>query len=350
MAVQLDNSTGETIQKSFLANPRNKESLIDLLSYALSSNNHNVVRSSGDADTVIVSNVLDFACLGHEVELIGADTDLSIMLIYMWNEMIEKITMKSEATRKQKDVRRDIEQCSSCLGDIRKYITLIHAFAGCDTTSSIYGHRKMRILRLLQKNSTARTTADQFLKADASQEEIGEAGIVLTKLIYGGTLIDTLGSLRYVKYMKITSAKQKLEKLPPTERVAYFHSLHVYHQVREWNTLEENNGVATEWGLKIEDNSLRPILTDEAPAPDEILNVVRCNCSMGGKNPCGGSRCSCVADGLKCVPACWNCRGSECLNYDKTVGDTSHAELEEEEDTREEEDESYDKMFESLFN
>ena len=168
--------------------------------------------------------------------------------------------------------------------------------------------------------------------------------------MYGGTLIDTLGSLRYVKYMKITSSKQKLGKLPLTERAAYFHSLRVYHQVREWNTLEQNNGLATEWGWKIEDNSLRPILTDEAPAPDEILNVVRCNCSMGGKNPWGGSRCSCVANGLKCVPACGNCRGSECLNYDKTVGDTNHAELEEEEDTREEEDESYDNIFESLFN
>ena len=83
MAVQLDSSIGETTQKSFLANPRNNESLFDLLSYALSSNKHNVVRSPGDADTVIVSNVLDFACLGHEVELIGADTDLLIMLIYM---------------------------------------------------------------------------------------------------------------------------------------------------------------------------------------------------------------------------------------------------------------------------
>ena len=83
MAVQLDNSIGETTQKSFLANPRNKESLIDLLSYALSSNNRNVVRSPRDADTVIASNVIDFACLGHEVEPIGADTDLLIMLIYM---------------------------------------------------------------------------------------------------------------------------------------------------------------------------------------------------------------------------------------------------------------------------
>ena len=83
MAVQLDKSIGETTQKSFLGSPRNKESLIDLLSYALSSNNHNVVRSIGDADTVIVSNVLDFVCLGHEVELISADTDLFIVNIHV---------------------------------------------------------------------------------------------------------------------------------------------------------------------------------------------------------------------------------------------------------------------------
>ena len=94
----------------------------------------------------------------------------------------------------------------------------------------------MRILRLLRKNSTACTAADQFLKAHASQEEIGEAGIALMKLMYGGTLTDTWGSLRYVKYMKIMSAKEKLEKFPPAERAAYFYNLCIYHQVREWDT------------------------------------------------------------------------------------------------------------------
>ena len=63
MAVQLDNSIGETTQKPFLANHRNKKSLINLLSYALSSNNHNVVRPLGDADTVVVSNVLTLLVL-----------------------------------------------------------------------------------------------------------------------------------------------------------------------------------------------------------------------------------------------------------------------------------------------
>lgn len=55
-------------------------------------------------------------------------------------------------------------------------------------------------------------------------------------------------------------------------------------------------------------------MTDDPPAPDEILNIVRCNCSVTTKTPCSSSRCSCVAHGLKCVPACGNCRGTECCN------------------------------------
>ena len=44
--------------------------------------------------------------------------------------MMGKITMKSKATRKQNEVRRDIEQYSSCLGDIRKYIHLFKLLQG----------------------------------------------------------------------------------------------------------------------------------------------------------------------------------------------------------------------------
>ena len=43
--------------------------------------NSNVYRL-GDADTMIVSTVLDHVCTGDNVELIAADTDLLIMLKY----------------------------------------------------------------------------------------------------------------------------------------------------------------------------------------------------------------------------------------------------------------------------
>ena len=80
-------------------------------------------------------------------------------------------------------------------------------------------------------------------------------------------------------------------------------------------------------------------MTGESPAPDELLNIVRCNCQMTSKTPCGGSRCSCRSNGLKCVPAC----GTECQNCDKSM---TINELHNDENP---DDETCDNLFESLF-
>ena len=44
-----------------------------------------------------------------------------------------------------------------------------------------------------------------------------------------------------------------------------------------------------DWGWRLEDASLVPAMTDEEPAPDELLNIRRCNCRMMFKNLCSGS-------------------------------------------------------------
>lgn len=45
--------------------------------------------------------------------------------------MMGQIKMKSDGTRKCKDSVRDIGQIASTLGDIQKYLTVVHAFRGC---------------------------------------------------------------------------------------------------------------------------------------------------------------------------------------------------------------------------
>ena len=72
-----------------------------------------------------------------------------------------------------------------------------------------------------------------------------------------------------------------------------------------------------EWGWKLDEEKFMPIMTDKAPAPDKLLNMIRCNCQVTSKNPCGGhTQCSCRKNGLKCVAACGDCRGMECQNCD----------------------------------
>ena len=89
-----------------------------------------------------------------------------------------------------------------------------------------------------------------------------------------------------------STSKLKPEKLPPTEKAAYFHCLCV--SIKFWSGTLYRKIVrdAINWGWKLLGNILAPIMTDESPAPDELLNIVRCNCQMTLKTPCGGS---CVA-------------------------------------------------------
>ncbi len=70
----------------------------------------------------------------------------------------------------------------------------------------------------------------------ATQEEIACAGCQVFLNLYGGKATDSLTSLRYSKFMEMMSNGKVLEpeRLPPTERAAFFHSLRVHYQVVVW--------------------------------------------------------------------------------------------------------------------
>lgn len=69
----------------------------------------------------------------------------------------------------------------------------------------------------------------------------------------------------------------------------------------------------------------------QPPAPDDVLKVIRCNCKMTSRNTCGTTSCSCRSNGLKCVSACGDCKGLDCLNsttdvlYDEDEYDDGNA-------------------------
>ena len=191
---------------------------------------------------MIVSAVLDESCTGDNVELIAADTDLLIMLIYSWNSLIGQKFMKTEATKKHKSIEGDTAVIAECLGHVRNYLIFVHAFSGCDTTSAVYGRGKLLILKLLEKSKAAREEADVFFQKNVSPEAVFEDGRKIFAMLYGGKNSSSLTCLRYIKYMKKASsaANAKPESLPPTEQAAMFHVYRVYFQLHEWNILIES--------------------------------------------------------------------------------------------------------------
>ena len=69
---------------------------------------------------------------------------------------------------------------------------------------------------------------------DATVEQVGKADIRLFVIMYGGKQSDSLNNLRYAKFMEIVSSNKATldpQKLLPTERAAFFHSLRVHLQV-----------------------------------------------------------------------------------------------------------------------
>ena len=65
-----------------------------------------------------------------------------------------------------------------------------------------------------------------------------------------------------------------------------------------------------EWGWKVINGKLLPVMTDVSPAPENILRIIRCNCHAD----CSTTRCTCRTHSLVCSSACGQCRGSGCTN------------------------------------
>ena len=90
----------EVTQKPFLNDSKNKQKLINLLSDELELSGNVVLQCTGDADTAVVSKVLDYTFADNSVKLMGADTNLLIMLLYFCNSEMAEMTMLLDPTMK----------------------------------------------------------------------------------------------------------------------------------------------------------------------------------------------------------------------------------------------------------
>ena len=91
-----------------------------------------------------------------------------------------------------------------------------------------------------------------------------------------------MDSLRYAKYMNMLATntiKVDPQRLPPTERAAYFHSLCIHFQVRVWKTLDKCVENPEDWGWKKINSLLLPVMTDKEAAPENLLVISDANVS-----------------------------------------------------------------------
>ena len=285
-------------KEDFLANVQNKQKFIDLVGTQMKKAGIVVVHAEGDADCLIANEALKSA-KEHATHVVGEDTDLLVLLLHHVQQDMNRVyfsSSKAGTTRVW-----DIKKTQANLGpDVCKSILFAHAFSGCDTTSCPFGVGKAALVKNIQQGKKDLINGAKVFLQTSDHEAVAHAGErLMASLFKAGSEEDTLDQLRLVKCRdKVATGTKQVEpkSLPPTSAAAKQHSYRVYHQVQEWACLGVGMKIkAQDWGFHIQQGQMMPVPTDLPPAPDELLNTVKCGCTTDCSSK--GS-CSCRRFGL----------------------------------------------------
>ena len=266
----------------------------------------------GDADGTIVQTAVACAAT-NPTTVIGEDTDLLVLLCFHVSPASRRIYFRSDIRSNKKKRVWDIKQVQQALGQqMCRFLLFSHAITGCDTTSRMFGVGKNVPLKKLKRSNSLSHAAEVFLDEAATVEDVVSAGEKAIVCLYNGSSDDTLDSLRHAKFCERAAKSPtsvKVHKLPPTSAAARYHSMRAYLQVQQWKQPTCPLDPLS-WGWSLVQGRLEPIQVDLPPAPETLLQVIRCNC----KTDCSSNRCTCRKHGLQCSTACGNCRGIVCSN------------------------------------
>ena len=264
---------------NFLENASNKDQIIKLIMQKLRERRCSVNQAEDDADISIVLVAVNRSrqC---SCTLIGEDTDLLLLLLYYADCKNETLIFRSD--KKNYCNVYDIHVIKTELGpEVCRYLLFIHTFTGSDTTSRIFNVGKQTVFGKL-KDPMIINVAKNFTTPGLDKNLICEHGLKAMVIVCGGKLKVDLMQLRYnVLVNKILAAKKFLspEPLPQTESATNYHSMSTYLHTIIWMGTSEDMD-PRERGWK-EGGKYIPLLTDNPPTPEFLLNIIRCTCKTG---------------------------------------------------------------------
>ncbi|KAL4702881.1 hypothetical protein ACJJTC_005792 [Scirpophaga incertulas] len=298
-------------QDKFLSNNNNKSRLIDMLRIKLADNNIFTCQAESDADKLIVDTAINLET--KNVVIVSEDIDVLVILTALANESREIYFLKpSRGKVKQKifsskSLEKSLPKC-------KEHILFLHSLTGCDTTSAFFNKGKITFAKNFEKHHDLHEFAKIFKNKNEDFNNIFQAGVACILALYGAPAkIKDLNTLRYNFFIKATTKNTSviLSSLPPTTDAAIEHLKRVYLQTQIWLGNDINIG---DWGWKYLNNMFIPITMNQLPAPDNLLQMLFCNCKKG----CGAA-CGCRKSGLYCSVACLHCNGDSCLNTLPTI-------------------------------
>ena len=160
---------------NILANPKNKQRVINTLIHFLQENNCPTYHAEGDADVLIVKTAVESARDRNTV-LVGDDTDLLVLLCFYTHSDSLELYFKPEPKAKSRGRVWNVKKIKEHLGDdVCRDLLFIHAILGCDTTSRVHGTGKAAALKKYANSLHFRKQAKVFNSA-STVDDIVVAG------------------------------------------------------------------------------------------------------------------------------------------------------------------------------
>ena len=121
---------------------------------------------------------------------------------------------------------------------------------------------------------------------------------LVCRLYVPNTPIKTVSELRWSLFHK---KQAQSEKLPPTQAALSEAITRANYQALIWSldrVPSPDLPPPQEYVWKLEDDHWVPIMTSLPPAPDAVIELVRCSCKT---SHCSSNRCNCGKAGLNCT-------------------------------------------------
>ena len=267
-----------------------------------------------EADSIIIHQMLYIAEIGADtIRVICADTDVFLLLMYAYekHELSCSLTMKDPVSgRTVCDIKASAKKHQ---GMTDQYVRA-HVLSGCDTVSQFFGIGKGKVLKVIRDG----LRLNKLGVLDSDMNDVYKEAEQFMLACYGATKSENMSAARYDIWLsklskKNLSAAPQLKSLPPTSEAFGEHVKRAHFQASHFLASDkpnppEINPVEFGWAYDERSKCYDPITLppDVAPAPVEVLQMIRCGCAS--ERPCQNGKCSCYGAHVKCSVFC-ACRG-----------------------------------------
>jgi len=269
----------------------------------------------------VILNALDVMHKNQQsiLDVFSVDTDVFVLLTAHFSLIPQSTTLISRGGE-----RIRIQESYMKLGRKRAEALLgWYAFKGTDNTGSFAGKGvACHFKAFLQADDEMLDAFANFGLLSAIPPWIHRQMEKYVCLLYkiGNISSDEVPELRWMLFAQKSKEGQQL---PPTLGTLVPHTSRAYFMVLVWRSSTEPCPLvppATDYFWELVDGSLKPVFCTEAPAPEALLELRKCNCKTG----CQRNSCRCKKNNLKCtdmsgcVDACQNVNPDRPVDVDGT--------------------------------